>query len=218
MRKRIWAVLLSVCLLVGLLPTTALAGGFEVTTYQELVDKLSELQSGYAYLVPAAEFGWPAEATLTIPANVGIRVETGKAWEIPSGITVDFAQNCQGIQCDELTINGTMNMAYSSQDAVLRGCDRVIIGPTGTFSCADDNPEYPTVYGAYIPADSTWEVLKGATLNPSVRLDGTLTGEGTVSGMLEVSGGFGGTAANATLSGDLTLTGGLVVGRSYSDT
>ncbi len=34
MRKRIWAVLLSVCLLVGLLPTTALAGGFEVTTYQ----------------------------------------------------------------------------------------------------------------------------------------------------------------------------------------
>ena len=35
MRKRIWAVLLSVCLLVGLLPTTALAGGFEVTTYAE---------------------------------------------------------------------------------------------------------------------------------------------------------------------------------------
>lgn len=34
MRKRIWAVLLSVCLLVGLLPTTALAGSFEVTTYQ----------------------------------------------------------------------------------------------------------------------------------------------------------------------------------------
>ena len=32
MRKRIWAVLLSVCLRVGLLPTTALAGGFEVTT------------------------------------------------------------------------------------------------------------------------------------------------------------------------------------------
>lgn len=220
MRKRIWAVLLSVCLLVGLLPTTALAGGFEVTTYQELVDKLSELQSGYAYLVPEENFGWPEKATLTIPANVGIQVETGKTWEIPSGITVNFAQNCQGIQCDELTINGTMNMAYSSQDAVLRGCDRVIIGPTGTFSCADDNPEYPTVYGAYIPADSTWEVLKGATLNPSVRLDGTLTGEGTVSGQVEVSGGFVGTAANATLSGDLTLTGGLTVGRensSYAD-
>jgi len=32
MRKRIWAVLLSVCLRVGLLPTTALAGGGAATT------------------------------------------------------------------------------------------------------------------------------------------------------------------------------------------
>ena len=218
MRKRIWAVLLSVYLLVGLLPTTALAGGFEVTTYQELVDKLSELQSGYAYLVPAEDFGWPAEATLTIPANVGIQVETGKGWEIPSGITVNSAQNCQGIQCDELTINGTMHMADSSQDAVLRGCGKVIIGPTGTFTCADDRPDYPTVYGAYIPAGSIWEVQEGGTLNCGVRLDGTLTGSGTVSGTVSAQGGFGGTATNATLSGDLTLTGGLVVGREYSDT
>ena len=152
MRKRIWAVLLTVCLLVGLLPTTALAGGFEVTTYQELVDKLSELQSGYAYLVPAENFGWPAEATLTIPANVGIEVETGKAWEIPSGITVNFERNCQGIQCDELTINGTMNMAYSSQDTVLRKCKKIIIGPTGTFTCESGD------YGFYIAPSQTCEV------------------------------------------------------------
>ena len=212
MRKRIWAVLLSVCLLVGLLPTTALAGGFEVTTYQKLVDKLSELQSGYAYLVPAEDFGWPEDgATLTIPANVGIRVETGKSWEIPNGITVNFAQNCHGIQCDELTINGTMNMAYSSQDAVLRQCKKIIIGPTGTFSCESGN------YGFYIAPSQTCEVQSGATLNPSVRLDGTLTGEGTVSGQVQVSGGFSGTASNATLSGELTLTGGLVIGREYSD-
>ena len=46
MRKRIWAVLLSVCLLVGLLPTTALAGGLTtVKTYEKLV-AASESQTG----------------------------------------------------------------------------------------------------------------------------------------------------------------------------
>ena len=217
MRKRIWAVLLSVCLLVGLLPTTALAGGFEVTTYQELANALSEASSGTIYLVPAAEFGWPEEATLTIPANVGIRVETGKAWEIPSGITVNFAQNCHGIQCDELTINGTMHTAYSSQDSLFSSCRKVIIGPTGTFACANDMEGQPTVCSQHIPAGKTWEVQSGATLNLRARLDGTLTGEGTVSGQVQVNGGFSGTASNATLSGELTLTGGLVIGREYSD-
>ena len=218
MRKRIWAVLLAVCLLAGLLPTTALAGGFEVTTYQELVEKLSETSSGTIYLVPAAEFGWPAEATLTIPANVGIQVETGNAWEIPSGITVNFAQNCHGIQCDELTINGTMHTAYSSQDSLFSRCDKVIIGPTGTFTCANDMEGQPTVCSQHIPAGKTWEVQSSATLNLRARLDGTLTGEGTVSGQVQVNGGFGGTSTNATLSGDLTLTGGLIVGWEYFDT
>lgn len=217
MRKRIWAVLLAVCLLMGLLPTTALAGGFGLTTYQELADALSGTGSNTIYLVPAADFGWPAEATLTIPANVGIQVESGNAWEIPNGITVNFAQNCYGIQCDELTINGTMNMAYSSQDSLFSRCDKVIIGPTGMFTCADDRPDYPTVYGAYIPAGSIWEVQEGGTLNCGVRLDGTLTGSGTVSGTVSAQGGFSSTATNATLSGDLTLTGGLIVGHEYLD-
>ena len=34
MKKRIFSILLCCVMLVGLLPTTALAGGFEVTTYQ----------------------------------------------------------------------------------------------------------------------------------------------------------------------------------------
>ena len=224
MRKRIWAVLLSVCLLVGLLPTTALAGGLStVKTYADLVASLKN-PAYEIYLEPAADFGWPETGTLSIPANTQIVVvdenEEKAPWEIPSGITVNFERNTHGISCSTLTVNGTMHMAYSAQDAVLRGCDKVIIGPTCTFSCADDNPEYPTVYGAYIPVGSTWEVKEGGTLNPHVRLDGTLTGEGTVSGQVEVSGGFSGTAANATLSGNLTLTGGLYVGRensSYAD-
>ena len=227
MRKRIGAVLLTVCLLLGLLPTTALAGGFEVTNYSELVAKLEELRGneygGYAYLSPAAEFGWPENAVLTIPANVGIEVTSGYTWEIPNGITVNFEANCYGIQCEELTINGTMHMAYSTQDTVLRQCDRVIIGPTGTFTCADDHPDYTTVYGIYIPAESIWEVQAGGTLNPRVSLYGTLTGSGTVSGAVQVQGGFSGTASNATLSGNLALTGGLSVGNSneamaYDDT
>lgn len=31
-------------------------------------------------------------------------------------------------------------------------------------TCADDRPDYPTVYGAYIPAGSIWEVQEGGTL------------------------------------------------------
>ena len=216
MRKRIWAVLLSVCLLVGLLPTTALAGGLStVKTYKDLVASLKN-PAYEIYLEPAADFGWPKTGTLSIPANTQIVVvdknEEKAPWEIPSGITVNFERNTHGISCSTLTVNGTMHMAYSSQDTVLRECDKVIIGPTCTFSCVDDKPEYPTVYGAYIPAGSTWEVLKGSTLNPCVRLGGTLTGEGTVSGQVQVSYG-----SNATLSGNLTLTGGLTVGRENSD-
>ena len=94
MRKRIWAVLLTVCLLVGLLPTTALAGGFStVKTYAELVAAL-ESQTDEIYLEPAADFGWPKTGTLSIPANTQIVVidsnEKPAPWEIPDGITVNF--------------------------------------------------------------------------------------------------------------------------------
>ena len=134
MRKRIRAVLLSVCLLVGLLPTAALAGCFSmVKTYAELVAAL-ESQTGEIYLEPAADFGWPETGTLSIPANTQIVVvdenEEKAPWEIPSGITVNFERNTHGISCSTLTVNGTMHMAYSSQDTVLRGCDKVIIGTT----------------------------------------------------------------------------------------
>ena len=215
-RTRLWSVLLTLSLLLTMLPTTALAGGLStVKTYAELVAALAS-QTGEIYLEPAADFGWPAEATLTIPANVRIEVETGKAWEIPSGITVNFDRNCRGIQCDELTINGTMHTASSSQDSLFSRCDKVIIGPTGTFTCENDMEGQPTVCGQHIPAGKTWEVQSGATLNPRVRLDGTLTGKGTVSGQVRVIGGFNGTASNATLSGNLTLTGELTVGRENS--
>lgn len=202
-----------------MLPTTALAGDLPtVKTYAELVAAL-ENPTEIIYLEPAAEFGWPAEATLTIPANVGIEVKSGNAWEIPNGITVNFTRNCRGIRCDELTINGTMHTAYSSQDSLFSKCRKVIIGRTGTFACANDMEGQPTVCGQHIPAGKTWEVLEGGTLNPRVYLDGTLTGEGTVSGRVEVSGGFNGTSTDATLSGNLTLTG-VTVGRensSYAD-
>ena len=219
MRKRIWAVLLSVCLLVGLLPTTALAGGLTtVKTYAELVAALAS-QTDEIYLEPAADFGWPETGTLSIPANTQIVVidenEEKAPWEIPGGITVNFGQDTHGISCSTLTVNGTMHKAYSSQGGL--DFETLVIGPTGVFSCEEDREGYPTVASVYIAAGETLVVQKGADMNARVRLDGTLTGEGTVSGQVEVSGGYGGTAANATLSGELALTGGLTVGSENSD-
>lgn len=221
--RRLWALLMSLCLTLSVLPATALAGGLEtVKTYSELREKLAS-QTGTIYVEPSENFGWPETGALTIRANTTIRVVDNEgqktAWEIPDGITVNFGMDCRGIQCTELTINGTMHMAYSSQDAVLRDCDKVIIGPTGTFSCEDDNPAYPTtVYTAYIPAGQTWEVQAGGTLNPGVRLDGTLTGSGTVSGAVSARGGLSSEASNGILSGTLTLTGSVEVGQWNSGT
>lgn len=222
MRKRIWAILLTVCLLVGLLPTTALAGGLDTAkTYDELVEKLAS-QTGTIYVQPSENFGWPENGELTIRANSTIKavddMDRETAWEIPEGITVNFEKNCRGIQCTKLTINGTMHTAYSSQDAVLRECDKVIIGPTGTFTCADDMAGRPTVCGVHIPEGQTWEVQQGGTLNCGVRLDGTLTGSGTVSGTVSAQGGFSGTASNGILSGNLTLTGSVQIGQWNSGT
>ena len=219
MRKRIWAVLLAVCLLMGLLPTTALAGGLTtVKTYEKLVEAL-ENPTEIIYLEPAEDFGWPKTGTLSIPANTQIIVvdenEQKAPWEIPGGITVNFEQNTHGISCSTLTVNGTMHKAYSSQGGL--DFDTLVIGPTGVFSCEDDREGYSTVASVYIAAGKTLKVQEGADMNARVRLDGTLTGEGTVSGQVQVSGGYSSTAANATLSGDLTLTGGLAVGSENSD-
>lgn len=214
---------MSLCLTLSVLPATALAGGLDtVKTYDELREKL-ESQTGTIYVEPSENFGWPETGTLTIRANSTIRAVNSNdqktAWEIPAGITVNFEMDCRGIQCTELTINGTMHMVYSSQDAVLRDCDKVIIGPTGTFSCAEDNPAYPTtVYTVYIPVGQTWEVQAGGTLNPGVRLDGTLTGSGTVSGTVSARGGLSSEASNGILSGTLTLTGSVEVGQWNSGT
>ena len=60
----------------------------------------------------------------------------------------------------------------------------------------------------YIAAGKTLEIRQDADMNARVRLDETLTGEGSVNDTVEASGGYSGTSTNATLSGDLTLAGG----------
>ena len=60
----------------------------------------------------------------------------------------------------------------------------------------------------YIAAGKKLEIRQVADMNARVRLDETLTGEGSVNDTVEASGGYGGTSTNATLSGDLTLAGG----------
>lgn len=216
MKKRLLASLMALCLLAGLLPITVFAGGVEtVKTYDELVAKIEELtpaeSSQRIALDPAENFGWPASGTLTLPAKIGI--DCNSKWEIPNNITVLFEPNSGGISCSELLINGTIRTSYSSQDSIFIGCGKVVIGPTGTFSCTEDHAGQQTICGQRIAPGKTWEVLEGGTLNARIRLGGTLTGAGTVSGQVDIQGGFSGTSeTEAVLSGNLAVTGMVNVG------
>ena len=216
-KKRILGLLCCLAMLAAMLPMTVSAdAGTSVKTYDELVEALQEIQMGYVSVSPSEDFGWPQSGTLTIPANVGISV--GGSWEIPNGITVNFATNCYGIKCGTLSIGGTMCTAYSSQDSVLRDCNTVVIKPGAAFACSDDRPEYgKTLCSIYIKPGQQWVVESGATLNPFLRLDGTLTGSGTVSGTINVQGGFSGSASSGSIAGNLTLTGSVQVGRENSE-
>lgn len=220
MKKKVFALLTALCLVLGLAPGTALAGGgsVPVRNYEELVAEINarvaEGKTGYIGFIPAEDFGWPEGAVLTVPVNLGLSCT---AWEIPAGATLAFETNSRGLSCSELTIKGTIQTAYSSQDNALAKCTKVIVAPGGTFTCADGKNRM----GHYIAEGKVWEVQKGADLNAAIQLSGELTGEGTVSGNVDVQGAYNGQERNAVLSGSLTLTGNLELGtrnETYADT
>ncbi|MBQ8145097.1 MAG: hypothetical protein IJ452_06365 [Butyricicoccus sp.] len=204
MKKRVISLFLIFCLI---LSGTALAGqGVEVMNYSQLVAAIAEESAkaspSFVQFLPAEDFGWPADAVLTLPKNVGIYPR--EAWTIPAGATVLFERNCRGIACTELTIAGTMQTSYGSQDAVYSNCTDVIVAPTAEFFYLSG--EKPYAPGISIPAGKTWTIQKGADLNARIALGGTLTGEGTVSGQVNIQGGFSSSPRSATISGDLTFT------------
>lgn len=215
---RLLSILAAIALCAGLTPA-ALADDYSgITTYSELAARIESGVTGQITVSPAADFGWPASGTLTVPAGVGISISwLTSEFEIPNGIKVIFERNCQGFSCNTLRINGEIHTAYSSQDSLFNGCEKVIIGPAGTFSCENDTEGQPTLCGQRIAPGKTWEVQEGGTLNARIRLGGALTGSGAVSGRVSVQGGFSGTSeTEAVLSGSLTITGSVNVGNPSS--
>jgi len=225
MKKRVLSFLAVLCMVLSLMPGAALADWEAPTyTYDQLVAQIAK-KANQSYpdpieFIPAADFGWPEEATLTIPAR--IRLAPTEAWEIPEGITVYFETNAHGIAGEEVLVNGTIKTSYSSQDAIFSGCKKIVIGPGANFVCEpDQNGRVPTPR-IYVPEGSTLEVLAGATLNANVSLYGTLTGAGSVSGQVTINGGYNSSDSHAVISGGLTFAGGSIqVGRQgseYADT
>ena len=226
MKKRLFSLLTVLCLVFGLMPGTALADWEAPTyTYDQLVAKIARV-AGQSYpdpieFVPAADFGWPEGAVLSIPARVALAPT--EAWEIPEGVTVYFEPDARGISGKEITVNGTIKTAYSSEDNIFGDCEKIIIGPGADFICEPGESGYVPTAEIYIAEESTLEVLAGADLNAAVTLHGTLTGAGTVSGRVEINSGYRivdgvPVIGDPVISGTLTFSGGYIqVGRRSNE-
>ena len=210
--KRIAGLLVSLCLIVGMLPTTALADDTGMT-FEDLQSALSNENGSGIYFRPSPTFEWPAAGgTLTFQQNLYLEGD----WEIPENVTLAFPKSGCGIQfsgqikdAPTLTINGSVKVTGTSNDQFIRRCNVVL----GTGSSIQLETDYSSLH---IDSGCTWTIEEGADLTPNVRLDGELTGEGTVSGQISVQGGFSGSASDAVISGGLTLTGSVVVGNTYA--
>ena len=226
-RTRLWSVLLTLSLLLTMLPTTALAGGFETTTYDELAAKLAT--NSQVSLDPADDFGWPTEPT-TLYINNGIFLMDN--WDVPANITLVFAQNdgkttSGRISCSNqpytLTLNGNVQKNHASGNESFLGCNVVIAGDV-TIS----GSKYFSILAG---EEFTWTVLDsksltiqypnsdGTMIAGNLILSGKLNGSGTVNSRIETNGGgFGGQPQeNIEISGNLTLTESLSVGSSTHD-
>lgn len=210
MKKRMLSLLCSLALLVTMLPVTALAGGDNSFTFESLATALQNESGTGIYFKPDADFVWPVDGgTLTFKQNLYLEGD----WEIPANVTLEFPKSGCGIansnasEIHTVTINGPVQVTAPSHDQFISRCN-VVLKPGSSIQLAYDTASL------YIGKDCTWTVEAGATLTPWVRLDGTLTGEGTVSGQVNVQGGFNGSSSNGVLSGSLTLTGGVQVGNA----
>lgn len=209
--RKLLSMLLTVVLLIGLLPSTAMASYATIKTYDELVEML-ESGANWIYLEPAADFGWPETATLNVPTDTKIILMTHDdqktgSLEIPDGITVNFNGNSY-IEGGTLTINGHIHLINSNSEDLFR-CD-IVIGLTCKFSDASDtdiSTDEPNVTYAhvYVKSGKTMYVQKGATMNAQVYLAGTLTGEGTLSNRVSLKSPWN-KPSYAVISGTLTFT------------
>lgn len=220
-RTRLWATLLSACLLLSLLPVQVLADDTSGMTYEQLAAALAQPGDGIAFM-PDETFVWPEEeSTLTFGQDLLL----GCDWTIPENITLVFPEEGGSIAAGDetaapaVTIGGTVQLqksAASTGDAFhpFQGVD-VTWNDTATL-CVTGEPS--TSGGVLISSEETWTVEAGADLQADIVLWGTLQGnDGVIPGNVIVAPTNDSGEVHAELLGSLTIRGTLTVD-SHPDT
>lgn len=214
-RTRLWATLLSVCLLLSLLPTTALADNTSSMTYEQLAEALAQSGSGVAF-TPDETFAWPEEGgTLTFNQTLLL----GGDWTIPENITLVFPEEGgsvvagDGAEAPAVTVDGAVQLqkgTASTRDIFhpFQGVD-VTWNGTSTLSVTG---ETSTSVGVLIDSEETWTVEAGADLQADLWLRGFLQGnDGVIQGNVIVAPTSDSGEVHADLLGSLTIYGTLTV-------
>ena len=220
-RTRLWATLLSACLLLSLLPVQVLADDTSGMTYEQLAAALAQPGDGIAFM-PDETFVWPEEeSTLTFGQDLLL----GCDWTIPENITLVFPEVGGSIAAGDetaapaVTIGGTVQLqksAASTGDAFhpFQGVD-VTWNDTATLCVTGESSASG---GVLISSEETWTVEAGADLQADIVLWGTLQGnDGVIPGNVIVAPTNDSGEVHAELLGSLTIRGTLTVD-SHPDT
>lgn len=213
MKKKVLAVLMSLCLLVGLLPATVWAGGVDEEDYNDYATFKAAAESvtdTTPIYLSHCTFTWPQDGD-TLQINRPIVLDTeSRSWTIPANMTLVFANyghvEYLGSFGASLTIYGTVQCP----DA----------GTFPNFQLLKDGADYNTVTIAsggkvtgshYISDRTIWIVEKGAevSLDGTVMLGGTLQGKGGSVGSVYVNNTYTGSGDGepwtAVMEGNLTV-------------
>ncbi|MBO5373089.1 MAG: leucine-rich repeat protein [Lachnospiraceae bacterium] len=199
MLKKMSSLLLAFCMLLTLaLPTNVYAGGEDIiNSYDALKAALeSNVEDDFMdiYIEPTG-FIWPEEeSALSITSNI---VMDSGTWNIPKNITLEFSSTSSPAKITaytaaELEIEGKVII---NSDHNLQGVD-ITLEKDGCI----ESPNNTTLY---VGSSYTFTLKDGAVMSLPIRLDGTLTGSGSVLKRVAVSGGYSGSDSNAVISGNV---------------
>jgi len=245
MKKRFLAGLMTLCLLLSLLPTAALASGnydekeARVTSYEELVAALADPEMRYIYIQAyksdiygestGEPFSWPeGDVTLNMdwdPSQIrGVYVTNG-IWTIPENVTVNLydSLNVAGNPNDPskdggILIEGIWNYMtrYATISCPTEGCASVTVAESGVMGIEED------VW--VTPANVEDFIVNGTIINRGdLRIDDLTMGDGAkIEGITPPNHSYsncrvflGGTI---TCEGTATIEGWLDVGDSTTNT
>ena len=193
--RNIFAIL---CMIVAMnIPMAVQAGGDEliINSYATLKEVLeTDIEEEYmdCYLEPNG-FIWPEEEiTVNITDNISVGAGT---WNIPKNITIEFPARKVSWSWDGKSNLEVAGKVIIDSDHSISGVD-IAVEKGGCIEGKDWT-------ALYVGKNEKLTLRDGATLDVRIRLDGTLTGDGTVTNRIEVRGGYMGTDSNAVISGNV---------------